>query len=53
MLDILASYHCMQFQEKLINQTWENGKKNLVLGPILTHLAKIQAKKLITRSVTR
>ena len=27
MLDIVASYHCMQFQGKLINQTWENGKK--------------------------
>ena len=24
MLDILASYHCMQFQGKLMNQTWEN-----------------------------
>ena len=27
MLDIVASYHCMRFQEKLITQTWENGKK--------------------------
>ena len=27
MLYIVASYHCMQFQEKLINQTWENDKK--------------------------
>ena len=26
-LDIVASYHYMQFQEKLMNQTWENGKK--------------------------
>ena len=26
-LDIVASYHCMQFQGKLTNQTWENGKK--------------------------
>ena len=24
MLDIVASYHCMQFQEKLMNQNWEN-----------------------------
>ena len=24
---IVGSYHCMQFQEKLMNQTWENGKK--------------------------
>ena len=27
MLDIVASYHCMRFQGKLTNQTWENGKK--------------------------
>ena len=27
MLDIVASFHCMQFQGKLINQTWENGEK--------------------------
>ena len=27
MLDINASYHCMQFQGKLMNQTWENDKK--------------------------
>ena len=27
MLDIAASYHCMQFQRKLMNQTWENRKK--------------------------
>ena len=26
-LDIVASYHCMQFQGKLIKQTWENCKK--------------------------
>ena len=26
MLDIVASYHGMQFQGKLKNQTWENGK---------------------------
>ena len=26
-LDILASYHCIQFQGKLMNQTWKNGKK--------------------------
>ena len=32
MLDILASYHCMQFQGKLMNQTPENGKKPF-LGP--------------------
>ena len=27
MLYIVASYHCMQFQGKLMNQTWENGQK--------------------------
>ena len=31
MLDIVDiarhSYHCMQFQRKLMNQTWENSKK--------------------------
>ena len=27
MLDIVPSYHCMKFQEKLMNQTWEMGKK--------------------------
>ena len=27
MLDTVASYHCMQFQEKLIKQTRENSKK--------------------------
>ena len=27
MLDIIASYQCMQFQGKIMNQTWENGKK--------------------------
>ena len=27
MLQIVASYHCMKFQRKLMNQTWENRKK--------------------------
>ena len=27
MLHIVGSYYCMQFQWKLMNQTWENGKK--------------------------
>ena len=27
MLDIVASYHCMQFQGKIMNQIWGNGKK--------------------------
>ena len=42
MLDIIASYHCMQFQVKLMNQTWENEKmgKNLVSGQIQIPTAK-------------
>ena len=44
MLHIVASYHCMQFQGKLMNQIWESSKK-LVSCPILTHLAQIQAAK--------
>ena len=27
MLDTVGNYHCMQFQGKLRNQTWENAKK--------------------------
>ena len=27
MSDINASYHCMQLQGKLMNQSWENGQK--------------------------
>ena len=44
MLDIVASYHCMQFQGKLMNQTWKIAK-NLVLGPILACLTQIWATK--------
>ena len=32
MLDIVASYHCMQFEGKLKNQTWENGEKKPSFG---------------------
>ena len=28
MLNIVASYHCIQFQRKLMNQTWKNGQKH-------------------------
>ena len=57
MLDIVISYRCMQFQEKLMNQTWKNGKKTF-LGPILAHLAQIWAAnvfffKNLAPSVTR
>ena len=37
MLEIAASYHCMQFQGKPMNQTWENGRKSSVrlkFGPL-------------------
>ena len=27
MVHIVASYHCMKFQGKLMKQTWENSKK--------------------------
>ena len=42
-LDIVASYHPRQFQEKLISQAEEN-MKNLILGPILAHLTQVQAQ---------
>ena len=44
MLHIIASYHCMQFQEKLMNQIW-GLVKNLISGPILACLAHIWAEK--------
>ena len=37
MLEVVASYHCIQFQEKLMIQTQENGKKLYFtpdLGPL-------------------
>ena len=34
MLQVVASYHCMQFQGKLMNKL-EKMAKNLILGPIL------------------
>ena len=42
MLDIVASYYCMQFQGKLMNQT-EKMVKNLTSEPILACLAQIWA----------
>ena len=39
MLDIVASYHFMQLQGKLIKLTEENSKKP-IFGPILVHLAQ-------------
>lgn len=40
MLDIFASYHCMQFQWKLMIQTQENGEKTH-FGSNLMFLSKI------------
>ena len=55
MLDIVASYHCLQAQGKLMHQTWENGKKNLVLGPVLAQIraAIFFSLKNLAPSVTR
>ena len=33
MLYIAAIYYCLQFQGKLMNQTWKNGKKKPGFGP--------------------
>ena len=38
----VASYHCIQFQGNLLNQTWKIAE-NLVLGTILAALAQIWA----------
>ena len=41
MLDLVVSYHFMQFQGRLINQTWKNGKKpsfGPYFGPFGTNL---------------
>ena len=41
MLRIVASYHCIQFQVKLMNQTWENDNKPSFrpnFGPFGTNL---------------
>ena len=59
MSNIVASYYCILFQEKLKNQTWENGKKKLILGLTLAHLAKFGLQffffifKNLASSVTR
>ena len=35
----------MKFKGKLVNQTWENGKKKLISGPILARLVQIWVSK--------
>ena len=37
----------MQFKGKLMNQTWENEKKKLILGLILARFTHICASKFI------
>ena len=39
MLYIVARYYYIQFQEKLMNQTWKNIAKKLVSDTILAPLA--------------
>ena len=57
MLDSVARYHCMQFQGKLINQTWENSKKASFgpdFGPVCANLGShFFSLKNLTSSVTR
>ena len=48
LLDIVSSYHPIQFKGKLIYQTWENGKRKLILGQILANFAQIWAPKFIS-----
>ena len=48
MLYVVASYHWMKFQEKIMNQTWEN-LKNLVMGQLLVPFTKIWDQKKFTR----
>ena len=53
MLDIVASYHCMQVQGKLMTKL-DKMAKNLVLGPILAQIwATNFFFKILAQSVTR
>ena len=45
LLDVVPTYHPMQFEGKTKNQTWENKRKKLILDPILTSLTQIWAQK--------
>ena len=45
MLNIVASYHCMQMQGKLMNQTWKNAKKPSFgpnFGPFVSNLPPLE-----------
>ena len=46
MLDIVASYHCMQFQGNLMIQTQENDKKTL-FGPDLVPLGSKSGREFL------
>ena len=48
MLDIVASYHCIQSQGKLMNQTCENCKKKLISGLIWLVWPKFGLQKLFS-----
>ena len=45
MLDINASYHCMQFQGELMHQTWENGQNSSFKPHFGPFLPKFDAPK--------
>ena len=50
MLDIVASSHFTQFQGKLINQTWENGKKLMdTAKKTVTDDAKTDSEQLVQK----
>ena len=56
MLYIVVSYHCMQFQGKLMNKTWENGKKPSFkpnFGPFGPYSGRQFFFQNLTLSVTR
>ena len=56
MLENFASYHCMQFQGKLMNKTWENGKKPSFkpnFGPFGPYSGRQFFFQNLTLSVTR
>ena len=48
-LEIVGRYHCMIFQGKLINQTWENSKKptipDKIVGTKWSNPVKMDRKK--------
>ena len=50
MLDIVANYHCMQFQGKHMIQTQANGEK-LHFGPDLDPLNQIQASNFFVKNL--